>query len=903
MYKLIKYRSRIIKSLYFTALTLCGIALLSLNPKTASAEEVFSFKLPHKDSLLPRTALVLSGGGARGLSQIGVLKALSESGIKFDYVVGTSIGAIVGGLYASGYSPDELEAVLSSANWKEAVALSGSDIRSRLFIDQKQIYDRSLITLNFRDFNFIMPEAATEGTAFDKFLQELIWYGTYQPVTDFNKLKKPFRAVATDLVSGTSVSLSSGNLSKAIRASATIPLRYSPIRVDSMILVDGGILSNLPVKAALEFNPELIIAVNTSSPLYKAGELNSAWAIADQVVSIAMDKFIKENEDLADLVIVPELGTYRNDDFSNIDSLVIIGEKSVEKQYNELKDLISGKIYTKILKLIEGISIPEDGNFLTHFNGFRDNHNGFLQARFPSIKSKKDISELVLHLYLLEDDFYSGFNVEFSDNDLYVNAQNYPLTKDINLSGLKIFDGDLEEIIQRYERQPLNSRIKSQISETLLRLLHNKGFTFASLTKFDENNGDVIINTNLGRIDSVIIISDEITESFLVQRELEFQAGDTASSEVFLKSIDNLNSTMIFNNVELVPLKNSKNGINIIVKVSHAPNQTLRFGGRIDNERNAQIGIDFTQENFNNLGTRIILRGILASSYQKTFLNFENTRLFKTELSSSFSIYYVNRDMYEYSPVDMTRNQRFGYERSFNIRENRAGGKLLFGTQLEKNGRLFVELRHEFQRYYRFSDSIIPKFNRVTTAKAATVFDSQNRSDFPTKGRLIELSLESSILQDDNNVGFSKATFYYHDNINLGHLVLRPSLMFGIADISLPFLEFFNLGGEGTFFGFREDEERGRQIFKGSVNYTYRLPINFYFDTYLYGRYDLGAIWLQPDAIKLSSLRHGFGTGLAFDTPLGSARASVGKSFYFVQNPNSVIFGPTEFYFVIGINL
>jgi NTE family protein len=235
--------------------------------------------------------------------------------------------------------------------------------------------------------------------------------------------------------------------------------------------------------------------------------------------------------------------------------------------------------------------------------------------------------------------------------------------------------------------------------------------------------------------------------------------------------------------------------------------------------------------------------------------------------------------------------------------EERAGAKFLLGTQLEKSGRLYVEFRHEFQRYNRRTDSVKSGFNRLTTAKFGTIFDSQNKSDFATSGRLIDISLESSIMQDENNVGFSKATFYFQSNINFGDFTLSPSLMFGVADISLPFLEFFSLGGESNFYGLREDEERGRQIIKGSLNYQYLLPFKIFFDTYLYGRYDIGAVWLVPDEIRIAGLRHGIGSGLAFDTPLGPAKFSVGKSFYFIQNPNSVIWGPTELYFNIGINL
>lgn len=861
------------------------------------------FVLPHKDSLLPKIALVLSGGGARGLSQVGVIKGLHESGIQVDYLVGTSIGAIVGGLYASGYSPNELEEILTSADWNEAVRLSEGSIRNMMFFDQKQIYDRSLISLKFNNFKFDIPDAVTEGTAFDIFLQELIWKGTYQPVTDFNKLKMPFRAVSTDLVSGKTVSLSNGNLSKAIRASATIPLRYSPIYLDSMILVDGGVLSNLPVKQALEFEPDIILAVNTSSPLLKKEELSSAFNIADQVVSASMEKFITENKNLADILIEPDLGNYSNADFKNIENLINLGYKSFDNQKTKIKALISKKIYDNISNLLSTIQLNKnESSYELKLSGFYDKHISSINEIFSDIKSKSDLSRLILYLYLIEEDNYSEFRLHITNESIEVQAEKYPNIEDISCNIPDDLKSEMSKITSLFIGKPLNKNNKTLLSESILRYLHLADYSFASINKIEELDGNIFVKCNLGKIDKINISAEDFNV-FLVERDLVFSIGDTAKSSKILQSIKNLNSSLIFSNVEIIPLINTENGVDIIVNVEKAPNQTLRLGGRVDNERNAQAGIDFIHENLNNFGTRLSVRGVLSSTYYKTSMTFDNSRIFKSDLSSSLSVYYTNRDMYEYIPDPERIGNRYGNTRSFNINEERAGLRGLIGTQLEKKGRLFVEVRHEFQRYSRKNDSLIPKFNRITTAKIASIFDTRDKSVFHKKGQFIEIALESSILQDKLNPGFSKATFIYENAVSIGELTIMPSLTFGVADITLPFQEFFVLGGEGSFFGLREEEERGRQLFKGSLNYQYKLPVDFFFDSYLYGRYDIGAIWQQPNQIRIADLRHGIGTGLAFDTPLGPARFSVGKSLYFIKKPNSVVWGPTEFYFVIGINL
>lgn len=879
------------------------ITLIIIVASTLLRAEHYNFNLPHKDSLLPKIALVLSGGGARGISQIGVIQGLKNSGIKINYLVGTSIGAIVGGLYASGYSPNELEEILSSADWNEAVSLSEGNLRNLLFIDQKQIYDRSLVTLKFNNFKFVVPEAATEGTAFDKLLQELIWRGTYQPVNNFDKLRIPFRAVATDLVSGKTITLSEGNLSKAIRASATIPLRYAPIKLDSMILVDGGILSNLPVIQAKEFNPDLIIAVNTTSPLLESENLNTAFNIADQVVSISMEKFIQENKKLADIVIEPDLGNYSNDNFKEIKSIVQLGKEAYDDNLQTIQTLISKKIYQKVVNILDSISIPTSNkSYDLVLDGFFDKHQIAIKEIFKEIRNKQDLSRLILYIYLINDDVYSNYNIRFDENSIIVKAKKYNSIKSINCNIEKSIELGLSQLSSIFMDQPYNSSSRNLISESVLRYLHIAGYSFSSIKSMIENNGEIDITCNLGRIDSINIKQDDF-KNFLVRRELLFDVGDTATSQSFLASIDNMNSSMIFQNVEISPVVNEQNGIDVNVTVQQAPNQTLRLGGRIDNERNAQVGIDFIHENINNLGTRLTARGVFASTYYRSSLGFDNSRIFWSELSSSLNIYYSNKDLYEYSPIPNKTGNKFDQQRSLNLMEERVGIKALFGLQLEKSGRLFIELRHEFQRNTRKSDTNFTPFDRISTAKIATLFDNRNKREFTTKGSLLEISLESSFLQDELNPGFSKAIFSYQNSLNYGRLTIQPSLVFGVADVTLPFLEFFNLGGEGSFFGLKEEAERGRQLLKGGLQYMYLLPINFFFDSYFYGRYDIGAIWLQPDEIKLSGFKHGFGTGLAFDTPLGPAKFSVGKSFYFVQNPYSVVFGPTEFYFAIGINL
>jgi NTE family protein len=218
-----------------------------------AAQPVWEWERSELDSLRPQIVLVLSGGGARGIAQIGVLQTLHRAGILPDAVVGSSIGAILGGLYASGYSPEELEELVRRTDWNTLLALQEQE-RRELFVEQKLERDRSLLTLYFENFRPILPLAVVTGSRITAFLEQLLWNAPYQS-SDFDRLRCRFRAVATDLLRGESIALNSGDLALALRASASFPLRYPPVQWDSLLLVDGGLKANLPVRLARRLFP------------------------------------------------------------------------------------------------------------------------------------------------------------------------------------------------------------------------------------------------------------------------------------------------------------------------------------------------------------------------------------------------------------------------------------------------------------------------------------------------------------------------------------------------------------------------------------------------------------------------------------------------------------------------
>ena len=276
------------------------IFLIAVNPGSANTAET---------SGRPRIGLALSGGGARGLAHIGVLQVLKEHRIPVDFIVGTSMGSIVGGLYASGMSPDELKTVISRIDWEEAfkdrILREERSFRRKRDDDLYLIKNRPGISRDGLKF----PSGIIDGQDIDLLLKRY----TIPVVTvrDFDDLAVPFRAVAADLETGRAVVIGEGDLALAMRASMSIPVVFSPRVVKGGLLVDGGISSNLPIDVVREMGADIVIAVDISSPLKERRELQSIFSITNQLTTI-MTRRNTEDQIASlterDIFIRPDLG-------------------------------------------------------------------------------------------------------------------------------------------------------------------------------------------------------------------------------------------------------------------------------------------------------------------------------------------------------------------------------------------------------------------------------------------------------------------------------------------------------------------------------------------------------------------------------------------------------------------
>ena len=321
-----------------TQLAALVLIFLGLTGAPAQAAE----KTPEEK---PQLVLVLSGGGARGAAHIGVIRVLEELHIAPDLVVGTSMGSIIGGLYAAGWSADDMEILVQAIDW-EQVFTDRVDRRNRTF--RRKQDDRPVMIqtrLHFDGLKPVMPPGVIEGQRLELVLRTV--EALSPATTDFDDLPIPFRAVAADIATGEAVVISSGSLASAMRASMSVPGALPPVELDGRELVDGGIAANLPVKIAQDLGAQRIIAVDITSPLLKEEDqqFDSFLSVFSHLNSLlTVSNRVRDTHRLTaeDLLIVPDLGDISFVSFDKLQEAIAIGEEAARLKLEELRHFTAG---------------------------------------------------------------------------------------------------------------------------------------------------------------------------------------------------------------------------------------------------------------------------------------------------------------------------------------------------------------------------------------------------------------------------------------------------------------------------------------------------------------------------------------------------------------------------------
>lgn len=285
-----------------------------------------------------KVALVLSGGGAKGTAYIGAIKVIEEVGIPIDYVVGTSMGAIVGGLYSVGYTTAQLDSMVRTQDWE--MLLSDKIERKRQTLTERENSEKYILSIPFsKKEKQIMDSGIVRGENLDDLFSVLI--PEYNDSIDFDKLPIPFACVAVNLVDGKEVILRNGRLAESIRASMAIPGVFTPVKKGEMVLVDGGLLNNYPADVAKAMGADIILGISVQKDLRNEHKLKNVMDVVSQVTDVACRNKYENNKLLTDLFIKIDTEGYGSASFSSIaiDTLIYRGEKNARENQTQLYDL------------------------------------------------------------------------------------------------------------------------------------------------------------------------------------------------------------------------------------------------------------------------------------------------------------------------------------------------------------------------------------------------------------------------------------------------------------------------------------------------------------------------------------------------------------------------------------
>ncbi len=388
-----------------------------------------------------KVGLVLSGGGAKGMAHIGAIKVIEEAGIKIDYIGGTSMGAIVGALYASGYSATELDSIFRNTDFFNLI--QDNLPRSAKTFYEKEDSERYALTLPFNNFKITFPQGYSGGRNIYSELVKLLYH--VKDVEDFSELPIPFVCVATNVETGKEVVLNKGYLPEAILASGTLPSLFEPTKINNQILIDGGVVNNYPIDKVKEMGANFIIGVDVQHGLSTKEELSSATEILMQINNFraAADMQTKSKE--TDIYIKPEIKDYSVLDFDDKEAIIETGLVAARFKMDELYK-VSQKQQNKTkpnIEIEDTNTLKVDRLILTGDNSYSRGYiKGKLRFKFGEEITFKKLQQGLSNLYATGNFVSNRYKLTSSENgeDLSINLEetidNTFLRLGVNYNGL-----------------------------------------------------------------------------------------------------------------------------------------------------------------------------------------------------------------------------------------------------------------------------------------------------------------------------------------------------------------------------------------------------------------------------------------------------------------------------------
>ncbi|RKX26712.1 MAG: hypothetical protein DRP47_07760 [Candidatus Zixiibacteriota bacterium] len=798
--------------------------------------------------------LALSGGGARGLATIGILRAFEENSINVVAIAGTSMGGIIGGLYAAGKSPKQLATIASNLDFTNI--FNNTPARTTMFQTKRRGRGRDILTIRFDGIVPIIPKALTTGQRLTEILTNLTTRATYQSAGDFSQLHIPFAAVSTDMISGEEVVLDSGSLADAMRATMAFPLAFTGMEMNGRLLMDGGMVNPIPVDVVRTLcdSVTFTVAVNTTSPLVSRNKLITPVDIANQATSIMTTDKLQFSLATADYVITPVGDDVLSSDFKLKDSIIELGYlaglaavDSIKTQFTQHRD--TGYYYFTEVTLSADL-LP-----------YRTQIESLVKDSFLSRL------ELVSVLRTIKDRF--GFfqieatikTLDFSEPEavLHLNGFRFLNANKVTFSfiGNQVFSDST--IIQCMDTADsiISPQQLHHILQSFLDLYRANEYDLMNIrdVKIEPDAGLITVTIDEAVVRGIEIEGNERTQSRFIKSLFPVKIGEPYSTRRAAQGITNIYGTDLFHrvSVDLIP----KNGQAVVkIRVQEKKPSQMRLGWHWDDEYESEEFIELLDDNIGGAGLELLGHARYSPDRQNYFISFKADRIFSTYMTSTMRFYHTRFNRHLYNDSDSLTGKH---------QELKLGVEFCIGRQISRLGTVTAALIIEENDYNQEDKNIDEEFG-LRILKLESLVENFDRIPFPQTGKkhYFELKLAGRFLGGD--IDYTRFFTSIEAYFPLGkYLNYHPRLGVGISRSGLPQSEQFYIGGLRSFHGYRTDQLNGDKMFLLSQELRIKLPLWIYLSAY----FDLGDVYGSTDEIKLSNLRHAFGVMISLDSPLG----------------------------------
>jgi NTE family protein len=825
---------------------------------------------------IPRLGIALAGGGAKAAASIGVLKVLAREGIPVAAIAGTSMGAGVGGLFAVGYSPEEIEQIFLENDWNDIF----TDTPRRAFQtqEQKEAGSRHLLEFTFYRGRFMPPSGLSAGQKLTNLLASKTLAASFEANFDFDKLKIPFRAIATDIENGDPVVIGHGLLHEAIRASSAIPLVFQPVEIQGRMLVDGGLSDNLPVDVVKAMGVDVVIAVDASSKLEKKEQLATLLEIMSQSITLQVRRESVRQAALADLVVVPDTTDYLFADFPAMHEIVLKGEEAAVAALPRIRELMiprpagpQGQDRYRITSLnIRGNITIDDATI----------QNAMKPVLSPSEATADELQAALGEVFRLGyfADVSLDMKKEIDGTRAVITVEENPVVRHIKLSGNTIIPTrEILSTLSWQKDQVLNSTRLSAELDKIVAVCRSRGYLLTRVERVAMNAERATLEIEFyeGRVDSVTITGQKRTKQSLIQRETGIRPGSPLNFDSAAYDIQHLYALDYFESVSADMAESPQGGIDITLRIKEKPTTKVLFGLRYDLEDRFTGLTDIVMENVTGRGIKTYLT-TRYGNYTDITMGYRSPIFLDAYFVHSMQAVYQRRNY-------------IIYEDKHKVNEldiSRIGAELAFGYQWFRFGDTYLRYRYATDNTEEtLGANPARDVTHIGSFAFLTTIDTRDRDAFPHTGMLLKGSYEGARPAYGSTNAFTKAALSLQGAIPMAErhtLILEGSGGLGGGD--MPYEEQFGIGGVDYLLGFPLAGYQRRE-FTGpdelGFSAAYRWTIKEYHlkavkAVYLNLVGQAANVWDSSGDVSVDHLRTGVGIGLHADTIIGPVRLDFG---------------------------